>query len=95
MATLARFTKQPGEVLDFDIDFRAWLADRDPDDSVASVTVSADTGITVDSYVLSSGVVKIWLSGGTDKTAYKVTATATTDSGRIKEGEITIMVKEN
>lgn len=95
MATLEKFTKQPGETLDFDIDFSEWLADRDPDDTVSSATVDAEDGITVDSYVLSSGVVKVWLSGGTDGTSYKVTAAATTASGRTKEGEITIKVKES
>ena len=44
--------------------------------------------------VLSSGVVKVTLSGGTDGTTYKVTATLTTVSGLKKEAEIKIKVKE-
>jgi hypothetical protein len=43
---------------------------------------------------LADGVVKVWLSGGTDRQKYKVTARLTTDGGRVKEADIAVRVKE-
>lgn len=88
---LATFTKQPADVQDYDIDFTDYLAGLS--DAGASADVSSDPGITIDSHVLSSGVVKVWVSGGTAGT-YKITAALTTTGGRVKEAEIKIKVKE-
>jgi len=43
---------------------------------------------------LVAGVAKVWLSGGTTGTTYKITATLTTTGGRIKQHEILVKVKE-
>ncbi len=91
MGTLATFTKQPADVQDYDIDYNEWLTDLD--DVSATHTVTAEAGITVSSFLLY-GIVKVWASGGTDGTKYKVTATLTTLGGRTKQSEITIKVKE-
>ncbi len=88
---LQKFTKQPNDVLDYDIDFSDWLVSGD---EVESVTVTAETGITVDSTNITSEIVKIWLSGGTDGSSYKVTALAVTEGGRTKEKEFIIKIKE-
>ena len=90
--TLARFTKQPADMQDYDIDFTEWLTGFA--DTGASHTVVVDTGITKVSNTLIAGVVKVWLSGGSDGTSYKVTATLTTTGGRVKQAEITVKVKE-
>ena len=90
--TLARFTKQPADLQDYDIDFTEWLAGFA--DTGASHVVAVDTGITKVSSTLVAGVVKVWLSGGLDGTSYKITATLTTTGGRVKQAEVTIKVKE-
>lgn len=92
MAILGKFTKQPGESQDYDISFVEWLAALS--DTAQSMSVIVDTGITLGVTQLSNGVVKVWLSGGTTGTKYKVTVTITTAAGRVKEDEIVISVKE-
>lgn len=93
MAILGTFTKQPSEVLDYDVDFTDWLP---TDDIVETAAVTADAGLTVDSHeVISAGTaVKVWLSGGTAGTTYKVQVTANSNAGRVKEAEFKIRVKE-
>ena len=92
MAILGKATKQPIEVQDYDVSFVDWLAALT--DTAASHTVTAETGITVDSSTLTAGVVKVWLSGGTDGTTYKITAKIVTTGGRTKEDEFKVRVKE-
>ncbi len=92
MPILAKFEKQPADIQDFDISFVAWLAGY-ADTGVSQVT-TVETGITLETSMLSSGVVKVWLSGGTDGSKYQVTTTLTTAGGRVKQAEIVIKVKE-
>lgn len=92
MTVLDTFPKQPNEVLDYDIDFSDWLAERD--DTIASVTADCDDGIEVDLVTHLNGVVKLWMVGGTSGRSYKVTATVVTADGRTKEGDIRIQVRE-
>jgi len=93
MAILKKWIKQPSEVQDYDISFAAWLAALL--DTAVSFTVTVESGITLASSVLADGVVKVWLSGGTNGTKYKVTVTITTTGGRVKEDEILIDVVES
>ena len=92
MSILATFQKQPAEVQDYDIDFREYLTSVS--DTGVSHTVTVEPGITLVSSSLADGVVKVWLSGGTDRQKYKVTARLTTDGGRVKEADIAVRVKE-
>ena len=94
MSILTTFFKQPNDVQDYDVDFTAWLAGFSPADTGLSKSVSVDTGITLQSSVLNSGVVKVWLSGGTTGTTYKVTVALTTTGGRTKEVEFRVSVKD-
>lgn len=89
---LEKWTKQPGETLDFDISFADWLTARA--DTIVSHTVTVDAGLTRELSTAIDGVVKVWLSGGTDGQTYKVTVTVTTVGGRVKAAEIAIKVKE-
>lgn len=86
-----KFDKQPAEVQDYDIDFNEYLTAMA--DTGATHVVEVETGITKVSDTLAAGVVKVWLSGGTHGTNYKVTATLTTTGGRVKEHEILIRVR--
>ena len=95
MTILAKFEKQPADVQDFDIDFTEWLAGMgDTAPGPTGCGVEADAGITIVAFVLHEGVVKIYTSGGTDGTTYKITATVTTTGGRVKQAEIKVKVKE-
>jgi hypothetical protein len=95
MSILAKFEKQPADVQDFDIDFTEWLTGMsDTAPGPTGVTVVAEDGLTVDLATLDDGVVKVWTSGGTDGTTYKITATVVTDGGRTKQAEIRVKVKE-
>ena len=89
---LEKWEKQPGETLDYDISFEDFLDLRG--DTGASHVVNAPAGITLEASTLSAGVVKVWLSGGTDGQTYIIEAVVTTTGGRVKEGEIAIKVKE-
>lgn len=87
------YYKQPSEVLDYDVDYSEWIPSGD---TIASKTVTAESGITVDSSSINSSthVIKVWLSGGTDGTLYKVTVLATTTAGRSKEKEFYVRVRD-
>lgn len=92
MSILGKFTKQPAEVLDYDVDFSEWFSNRT--DTPASFTVTADTGITVVGSTRSGNVVKIILSGGTSGTKYKITVRLTTSNSLVKEADFQVVVKE-
>lgn len=88
--------KQPADILDYDVDFSNWLPQGD---TVTSATATASTiagdlaPLTVNSVQVSSTVVKVWLSGGTDGNTYTVTVRATTVGGRMKEEDFRMRVK--
>lgn len=83
--------KQPGETLDYDVDFEKWLSEGD---TMLSATAVAETGLTVDDVEVIAPLVKVWLSGGTAGVSYKVTVTLQTTAGRIKEADFTLRVVE-
>lgn len=89
---LAKFTKQPVEVIDYDFDFSEYL--RSVNDVAVSHTAAVTTGLTVETSSLNKGVVKVFVSGGTDGETHKVTATVTTQGGRVKQADIQLKVKE-
>ena len=103
MAILKKFTKQPIEVLIYDVYFTDWLTALADTALTATVVVDAgtpvvpDTLVTVplviDSYSLLNGVVTITASGGEHLVDYKITVTVTT-ALRTKQDEIVIKVKE-
>lgn len=89
---LGNFTKQPVDVVDYDIDYSEWLTAGDNVQST-DVTVSP-SGLTVDSVFVNDPRLKIWVSGGTNGTTYKITATTTTADGRVKQDEFRVKVKD-
>lgn len=100
---LGTFIKQPAENLDYDIDFSEFLSSGDtlqttgtpPVPNPLSVTTTP-AGIAVGStFVIKDGkAIKQWLSGGTNGVKYKITLTATTNGGRIKQVEFVVRVKD-
>ncbi|MFN9291054.1 MAG: hypothetical protein ACK6EB_23535 [Planctomyces sp.] len=92
MGVLGKFSKQPVEVQDYDIDFNEYLTSQS--DTASSFVVAADPGVTIASSSLVAGVVKVFVSGGLDGEQYKISATVTTTGGRVKQADILIKVKE-
>ena len=90
MAILENFSKQSAETQDYDIDFTEYLYPFS--DKPLSFTATADVGITLAVYSITGNVVKVWLSGGTDQTDYKVTVILTTTGGRVKQADIVIRI---
>jgi hypothetical protein len=91
---LQDWTKQPGETLDYDVSFVKWLERRAVPDSATMAVVTAPDGITLHAFTLNNGVVKLWISGGTDGESYKFTILLTTAAGRVKEVEILIKIRD-
>ena len=90
---LGNFTKQPVDVVDYDIDYSEWLSEGDTIES-ATVTVAPATNLVIDSLFVNDPRIKIWVSGGTNGVTYKVTVTATTADGRVKQDEFRVKVKD-
>jgi len=98
------FKKDPDAVLDYKFDWAAstngsgdsdWL-DTDNSETIASYTITEETGITLDSD--SQGdtdtSVTVWLSGGTDGNDYSVACEIVTSAGRTDERTILIQCRE-
>ena len=81
--------KDPSAVLDYVFDWTEWLA---AGETIVGHTITADTGITVESSTEDAGKVTVWLSGGTAGQNYKVACKITTSAGRTDERTIWIKV---
>jgi hypothetical protein len=90
--TLARFTKQPSEVLDYLVDYTEWFAERS--DTPSTELTVVETGITKVSSGIDGLIVKVVLSGGTVGVSYKITTKLTTTSGIVREADFTVAIKE-
>jgi len=86
-----QYLKDPSAVLDWMFDWSDWLASGE---TITDHTITADTGITVDSSTEDAGKVTVWLSGGTAGINYKVACLITTTEGRTDERTIWIKVVE-
>jgi hypothetical protein len=95
---LGTYSKQPGEKLDYDIDFSEWLPIGDTIQSnTVSVEIAPDNTlvVTTPGVISSTGkVVKVWVEAGTSGLTYQVNIVATTVGGRVKEVEFKVRVKE-
>lgn len=89
---LGKFSKQPSEILDYDVDYTDWFKGRT--DTPASFVVSAEPGITIVGSARTGNIIKVILSGGTSGTKYKITVRLTTAAGLVKEADFTVAVKE-
>lgn len=98
------FTKDPDAVLDFKFDF-APLTNDVPnaesdylvkDETISSITITAATGITVDSSSITDDATSatVWLSGGTAGTTYSVNCEIVTSDSRTDQRTAYIKVRE-
>lgn len=94
MSILGRYTKQPAEVESYTIDYSDDLIDGDTISATTVVVSGNDAALLMQGKSADSTSLRIWLSGGTDRERYKVTATVTTSDGRVLQDEFLISVKD-
>ncbi|GJH22433.1 hypothetical protein CBA19CS22_37845 [Caballeronia novacaledonica] len=84
--------KAPAAVLDYQLDWSAWLANGE---TISNADISADSGLIVNpsgkATSVSGGVVTFWLGGGTSGVTYGVTVTVTT-TARVDSRTIQVSV---
>ncbi len=85
------FIKDPNAVLDYTWDWSEWLTGAE---TISSATVTAPTGLTLDSQSNTTTTVTAWLSGGTAISEYAVSCRIVTSDGRTDDRTITIVCKE-
>lgn len=83
------FDKDPDAILDYMIDWTAWLGS----DTISSSTWTVTTGITKVSSVNTTTTATVWLSGGTLAATYNVTNRIVTAGGRTDDRTIVIRIK--
>lgn len=92
MPILGSFRQQPADTLDYDIDFSQWLP---VGDVITQATVSVEPASLAVTHAISSPRVKVWCSEGDNGVTYKLTVTATTNDGRVKQVEFKLKVRED
>lgn len=85
-----KFKKDPQAVLDYVIDWSAWLEE----DTISASEWSAPDGITVVTDSFTDTTATVWLSGGAVGESYDVTNGISTDGGRDDDRTITILVQQ-
>lgn len=96
---LEKYTKQPAEFKDYDIDYSDWLAPISDTVQSALVTIECltspgDTALTCSTVFTTNTQVKMWIAGGTVDQRYKLTVRMTTAGGRVDESELIFNIKE-
>lgn len=88
--------KQSADRLDYDVDYSNFIPEDDTITTVTAVVEAIDplTDLVVDSASVASPIVKVWLSSGLNGSTYKITVTASTNGGRIKEQDFKIRVRD-
>ena len=104
---LRKFEKQPGDTLDYDIDYDDFFGPDDDDDidgsSQVSASIAAPGGtaphLELDGPPIAIGGTsarraKVWLKGGVDGYVYKVIVVITSHKGRVKEQDFLLRIRE-
>lgn len=87
----AAFVKDPDAVLDYEVDWSAWLAEGE---TITTSTWIVPDGLTKTVDANTDTTATVWLSGGGAFTAYPVTNRVVTNQGRTDDRTITIDVQE-
>ena len=90
---LGTFVKQPADTTDYDVEYQEWLAIGDTVVS-ATVVVDPDADLKKEAVYVLPDHVNTWLSGGLHGVTYKLTVTATTAAGRVRQDEFRVKCKE-
>jgi len=92
--------KDPDAVLDYGLDWTAWLPSGDTIQSsewivtMNSGAVVMSGGLVVDSSTHDSNSTLVWLSGGDAGTTYKLTNRIITTDGRTQDQTVSIIIEE-
>lgn len=78
--------KTPDGVIDHTFSWATWLGG----DTITTSTMTADTGITVDSDSNDTTSATVWLSGGSLGQTYDIVNQVVTNAGRTEEMTLTI-----
>jgi len=84
-----RFIKDPNSILDFGIDWSAWLGV----DTISTSTWTLTDGITKTLDTKTTTATTIWLSGGTLNAEYELLNRIVTAGGRTEDCTITIVME--
>ena len=87
-----KYIKDPQAVLEYKIDWSAWLPTGDT--IIDSVFACLSDGLTITDSSFDSTSATVWLSGGTVGEKYVVTDHVTTAAGRQDDRSITITIKD-
>ena len=104
---MTTFTKQPRDVLDYDVDMSDWFSEL-PEDDIQSVEVHVSSLAELEPTLVVGppphlplvviGVrpvrFKLWLGGGTNYVDYVVTCVVITQQDRQKEIEFKVKVRD-
>jgi hypothetical protein len=74
----AYIEKDPYAVLDYSLDWTNWMPSGD---TITSISITADTGITIDSTTNTDYIATAYISGGTAGTIYNVEYKIVTTNG--------------
>lgn len=88
---MTSYVKDPDAVLDYQLDWSAWLPDGD---TIVTSTWIVQDGIVKDSDSHTDTAATVWLSGGTLGTTYAVTNRISTVEGRTDDRTIRITVRD-
>lgn len=89
MTHVGTFTKDPSAVLDYCIDWSAWLGS----DTISTSTWTVTAGLTKDSDTNTTTTATAWFSGGTVGKKYVATNRIVTAAGRTDDRSILIEVR--
>lgn len=92
MSRIGMITKQPAEILDYDVDYADWMTDGDVVVLSRVLLPGADT-VVIDVFT-SAAAVKLWISGGVDGQEGTIEITTTTRDGRVKQDELSLRIME-
>jgi hypothetical protein len=89
---LGRIQQQPAERLSYTAHYGRALI---KEDRIEWGLVCSDPhGLVIDSAVLYGDRVRFWVSGGEDRSRYRVTVTVGTKEGRVLQDEFTFLIKD-
>ena len=83
--------KDPDDVQDYGIEWASELSDGD---AIATSEWIAPADIQTSRDSIDGTLVKVWLSGGVDRHAYRITNRITTTAGRQLDRSVRIVVAE-
>lgn len=86
--TIATYQKDTNDILDYTMDWSAWLGS----DTISTSSWTVPTGLTSVTTSNTTTSTTVWLSGGTTGVAYTVTNQIVTSGGRTVEKSFLLVI---